>query len=453
MTVLFVGSVFVCPMRVSATASATLGFGSFASICTFLELIASGYTVAEAVDLANGDRLPDVGGVSFTPEEEAQFAEEWAKTKAGFTSACKKAWDALADGADYTGKAVSKAINKVLHSTDADAAYRTVATSKAHADYMSSSPVGTVAKWRSFNYANDYTSKEYWGEGALSITPGFRVAGYIHRSGYYDFLRIVTHPGDWSKGLSVTQYVMFYDSDDAFRESKTWTSGTPEFNVASSFYEVGFLPTVDYNFLDFPIYPTYTDAYNYVNGNTTDIPVTDVPTSAAASGATDIPDNPYKTRGVDADVAGEWTGVADVAAVIDDAIAKNPGLDIVDVMDLVITVPRDETQEGEDETDKPIVVPDVPALRPEEDFEIGTAIVSKFPFCVPFDLIKAVQTLSSDPVVPDFDVKIKIPSLKQTYSIKIDFNQFETMAVVSRWFFRLLFILSLILITRKLIKG
>lgn len=74
-----------------------------------------------------------------------------------------------------------------------------------------------------------------------------------------------------------------------------------------------------------------------------------------------------------------------------------------------------------------------------------------FPFCIPFDLIKFLGVLSADPIAPNFTWNYNIVGTKG--SIKIDLSEYETIALVGRTFFDLLFILGLTMATRNLIKG
>lgn len=88
-----------------------------------------------------------------------------------------------------------------------------------------------------------------------------------------------------------------------------------------------------------------------------------------------------------------------------------------------------------------------------QDFEVPAAVVNKFPFCIPFDLIKTVQVLAAPPEAPVFELPLYFPRYGIDEKITIDFKQFESLAKISRYFFDLLFILGLILLTRGLIKG
>lgn len=88
-----------------------------------------------------------------------------------------------------------------------------------------------------------------------------------------------------------------------------------------------------------------------------------------------------------------------------------------------------------------------------ENFKVDTGIINKFPFCIPFDLIKVIKKMDSTSTAPKFEFPFKFERLGIDETIKLDFKQFESVAVVVRWFILISFILLLIYTTRNLIKG
>lgn len=73
----------------------------------------------------------------------------------------------------------------------------------------------------------------------------------------------------------------------------------------------------------------------------------------------------------------------------------------------------------------------------------GFILKDKFPFSLPWDLTGAVNLLVAPPVPPKFE----LPILTET--IDIDFTQFESLAQISRSFFTIIFIVTLIILTKK----
>lgn len=129
-----------------------------------------------------------------------------------------------------------------------------------------------------------------------------------------------------------------------------------------------------------------------------------------------------------------------------------------DVIDKSIPVPGTKPAEGED------TKPDTPG----GDSGGGTgssgggssssgpwiADLSKFfPFCIPFDLIHLLSVLDADPVAPKWEIPFKFPAYGIDETIVIDLSIFDDVAKIVRLLETILFIFSLILATRSLIKG
>lgn len=93
------------------------------------------------------------------------------------------------------------------------------------------------------------------------------------------------------------------------------------------------------------------------------------------------------------------------------------------------------------------------STKEEQQMQLGGVITDVFPFCIPFDLIYVVRTFKAEPKIPHFEIPIVFEPLGLNYIWVIDFARFEPFAKVFRWFALLSYITSLILVTRKLIKG
>lgn len=88
-----------------------------------------------------------------------------------------------------------------------------------------------------------------------------------------------------------------------------------------------------------------------------------------------------------------------------------------------------------------------------DNYKVDQGIITKFPFCIPFDLINMVKKLKRTGVAPRFEVPFKINSIGIDEVIVFDFKDYEPVVVVVRWFVLFGFVGSLILVTRKLIRG
>ena len=85
--------------------------------------------------------------------------------------------------------------------------------------------------------------------------------------------------------------------------------------------------------------------------------------------------------------------------------------------------------------------------------EVPHDLTWKFPFCVPFDLIALVGALNATPKDPKWEIPFHIESLGFDESITLDLTTFEPVTVVLRVVTTIAFLLGLIMVTRKMIKG
>lgn len=92
---------------------------------------------------------------------------------------------------------------------------------------------------------------------------------------------------------------------------------------------------------------------------------------------------------------------------------------------------------------------------PQSDFDLPTLelLSDKFPFSIPFDFYNAIANLQATPEAPVFNVNFPAEIFGGEADMQLDFGTFENIAKVIRWVILLGFVISLILITRKLIRG
>lgn len=83
--------------------------------------------------------------------------------------------------------------------------------------------------------------------------------------------------------------------------------------------------------------------------------------------------------------------------------------------------------------------------------KLSTLILSKFPFCIPWDIYRTVATMVQEPEIPSFDWRFSLPTFNIDETIHIDFEQFETVAYIVRWFLSACWLVTLVLLTRKVI--
>ncbi len=89
---------------------------------------------------------------------------------------------------------------------------------------------------------------------------------------------------------------------------------------------------------------------------------------------------------------------------------------------------------------------------------LGAVFAGKFPFCIPFDVIKLISLLAAEPVTPHFEVDFYAPlegvagfHAQGDTTIVVDFERFEFMGQVCRWTCLFGFVYALALGTKRLI--
>jgi hypothetical protein len=87
-----------------------------------------------------------------------------------------------------------------------------------------------------------------------------------------------------------------------------------------------------------------------------------------------------------------------------------------------------------------------------KEMSLPAIIISKFPFCIPFDLAFAILALSANPVAPVFHIT-GIPGMFNSVDIEIDFSKFQLLATILRWGILIMFNIGLIKLTRTIIRG
>lgn len=134
---------------------------------------------------------------------------------------------------------------------------------------------------------------------------------------------------------------------------------------------------------------------------------------------------------------------ADVTADPDTPWADDQSYPIDYPRDTTADIPADPTWEEPDENSDP--------NENSNRLKLGPLILSKFPFCLPWDLQHALQTLVTPGEAPSFTVPIVNERLGWNTSFTIDFGFADPLARVSRWFLSALWVVILILITRKIV--
>lgn len=141
------------------------------------------------------------------------------------------------------------------------------------------------------------------------------------------------------------------------------------------------------------------------------------------------------------------------------------GDDGVKVPDIPFDIPVDQTSgkpmddtgtdtdtpskpgEGTD-TDKPSDSVNWPSAG---DISLPKLIISKFPFCIPFDVARLIGLLEADPKTPIFHVPLKVGTILNE-EIVLDLSQWDNAVRIIRWGELIVFVAGLVLVTRNYIK-
>ena len=75
---------------------------------------------------------------------------------------------------------------------------------------------------------------------------------------------------------------------------------------------------------------------------------------------------------------------------------------------------------------------------------------SRFPTNIPWDIVAIIGVFSATPETPYFELPFSIPKLGIDEKIVIDFEKAENLGKLSRSMFEIIFLLFLVIQTRKL---
>ena len=87
----------------------------------------------------------------------------------------------------------------------------------------------------------------------------------------------------------------------------------------------------------------------------------------------------------------------------------------------------------------------------ETDLSLPKLIITKFPFCIPFDVARLIGLLEAQPKAPIFKVPLKYGSVMDE-EITLDLSQFSDAIRIARWGELILFVAGLAYVTRNYIK-
>ena len=93
----------------------------------------------------------------------------------------------------------------------------------------------------------------------------------------------------------------------------------------------------------------------------------------------------------------------------------------------------------------------------EDPDGLGAVFISKFPFCIPWDIVKAIQLLAAPPVTPRWELDFMQPiagrvgGFQGSTKLVLDFSDYPIVGVATRWVSTVLFVYALASGTKRLL--
>lgn len=170
----------------------------------------------------------------------------------------------------------------------------------------------------------------------------------------------------------------------------------------------------------------------------------DIPSVDSATGEVTYPDSIPYTK----------DAVAAPYPIGDDGV-KVPDIPFDIPVDQTSGKPMDDTGTDTDNPSKPGEGTDTdkPSVNwpSAGDISLPKLIISKFPFCIPFDVARLIGLLEADPKTPIFHVPLKVGTILNE-EIVLDLSQWDNAVRIIRWGELIVFVAGLVLVTRNYIK-
>lgn len=148
-----------------------------------------------------------------------------------------------------------------------------------------------------------------------------------------------------------------------------------------------------------------------------------------------------------------YDSVIDGTLGIDDVISKNKSY----VKDK--DKPIEDAKTIPDDIPYPVAVPDEETIKKSQNIKNNKSLITLFPFCIPYDVYYTFTLFCAEPKPLKIDFYLMMPEV-DGHGFKIvqnkytlDFSIFQTASTVLTYLMDILFVLSLALITRSLIRG
>ena len=147
----------------------------------------------------------------------------------------------------------------------------------------------------------------------------------------------------------------------------------------------------------------------------------------------------------------EIPGVTDLPGILDGVIGGT--IPWPDIIDIIKDLPVDPEPEPKPEPKPEPELPEIPAVLPQGVSDKLKDLSGKFPFCIPFDLVDCFKSFGSNDAAeaPKWDLTFRVPGTNKDYEFSVDLSMFDKYIPIFRSGVLILFLIGLILGTRKLI--
>lgn len=154
------------------------------------------------------------------------------------------------------------------------------------------------------------------------------------------------------------------------------------------------------------------------------------------------------------DDIGSYDNVNDDVTFLNPSLTADEALSVSMPTDLtwdsVIEVSYDDTKDFEISNTTEIPPSDNPSIPIDGFTDNGGKLTDKFPFCIPFDLARSVQSFN-DTVNTKIEFDVPIPYC--SFHFSLDFKDFEVLVSIFRFSSLVIFIISMLFATRNIIRG
>lgn len=321
-------------------------------------------------------------------------------------------------------------------------------------EFMVGSGSGETVLLSSFTEYLDFIGVDH-SANLLSQLDSF-ASGYI--SAGYGYLTGITYYGTgalsylvFTKDENITFDNHIQSPDCCYISFSINSAGSGVYSYLSSYGHKSqcSLDIVNYSsYVISPLYNVYSDASSESLGL-----ISDVFYAELKDKVYDVV-TPHRVLTDEGAITGNMTLTIPKALAVPDAIAavKEGTLPITDVLTQVGVIPVDMTKKKAIADDKTIDEALEAVESTSDSWSFTADLTEIFPFCLPFDLIRFLDALDADPVAPCFEIPFVVEALGIDMTVEFDMSFMDDAVEIFRIGELGCFIISLILVTQKLIK-